>query len=234
MALESFTETYGVSRSPSRRARSRQKAGLRLPPVPCSKYHIIGEPFLRKRRGNTKAGSQWRPMPKHSTRLWTERFIDKRTIYGKGQEHLYRLLSREQTHLPTIEESPRFSEQVVDQQALREKSLAVKEYSPTGSFSHFRRNNAVIPTVYSDYFKSYAREKSYVNRKYAEYRNFDKKDSRNHGNENTRQEAEMMYYKCLSCAPLCEVVGSRYCAHCLELENRQFARKYETEHFQAD
>ena len=184
---------------------------LKLPPIeqPQRRRRQLG-----RMRGN-ETEKEWNVVERID---WRENIVDKRTIYNEDNDKLLATLEEDSRDiLPPLDCSPRMSSIVPDSQDLLEKVLVIAHNLSMGSKAHYKKDKAVLPTVYSECFRSPERKTAYMNSLWEKYR----------GGKRGGQLACSTHRAGGSLRAFCDVMGSRYCALCQELNNRNFALTHE-------
>lgn len=138
-------------------------------------------------------------------------------LYNPTISDMFVLLSqREDSVALPPSESPRSGVLLaVDQDKVREKQYVLDDINRQPFVSRFERDELYIPSVYSKYFACRECRTAYVSKmftkQYVRRNNRDPKCFKPSDAEKERRH-------------FCDVLGKRFCASCMERENRKFSR----------
>ncbi len=230
----SFTSGYLSSLSgPSTDSwrKSGTSSPVHFPPIKCSKYTVIGDPSMAKRRRRKRKDDHrnfW-SMPDLNNTVKNKKKsnpMEDNGIYGKKVRSLYNTVVKPTTpkekSFPTVVK-PGVGV-VTDGQLLKEKAIVMKDIFSTGRMGNFARDRVVIPTVYPDVLKTKGRKKKYIRDSFTD---FVRKGGTKVGLMCSGRDRNESDERC----NFCDVMGNKYCSNCIESKTRTFARNYENRYW---
>lgn len=138
-------------------------------------------------------------------------------LYNPTISDMFVLLShREDSVALPPSESPRVGDLLtVDQDKVREKQYVLDDIYRQPVVSRFERDELYIPSVYSKYFACRECRTAYVSKMFTkQYVRRNNRDPKCFKPSNAEKERRHF----------CDVLGKRFCASCMERENRKFSR----------
>ena len=206
---------------------------VKIPPLKCSLYTVIGNPSLAKRRKNKPAPTVHWPKDGRKSRpglsqKWKRgnNELDNNTIYSTKQQKYYdsKVSNPNLAVLPPIEVSQRSdSQNKADAQTVKEKEIVMRNFFLTGKMKRFEENKAVLPSVYKQVLDNSAKRQTYVSTLYNHQLERRRERERERSIVDCTKRLNMPDEQC----EFCDVMGNRYCSYCIEFKNRHFALGYE-------
>lgn len=138
-------------------------------------------------------------------------------LYDPKLNDMYALLSQRERSvvLPPLESPKATNFKVLDQDKLREKMYVLEDLDTQPIVSKFERDEVFIPSVYSKHFACRECRTAYVTTMFT--KQYVRRNKRNPKcSKPSDAEKERRHF--------CDVLGKRFCASCIERENRKFSK----------